>query len=170
MPSNYTIMDNFLSKEDFDKVQSALGINTDNFKFPWYYLGKVDDGTLPEIDDHLMFTHMIFAGVQIFSEHYHDILPIVDKINLKALIRIKVNAYPKNGNKIIHHRQHVDYPYEHKGAIFYLNTNNGLTVLEDGTEIASVANRMLFFDAHKPHNSTNATDVKMRYNINFNYF
>ena len=80
MPSNYTIVDNFLSNEEFEKVQSALGINTDNFKFPWYYLGKVDDGTLPEIDDHLMFTHMIFAGVQIFSEHYNDIIPIVDKI------------------------------------------------------------------------------------------
>ena len=43
MPSNYTIVDNFLSNEEFEKVQSALGINTDNFKFPWYYLGKVDE-------------------------------------------------------------------------------------------------------------------------------
>ena len=88
----------------------------------------------------------------------------------KSLIRIKANAYPKNGNKIIKHRPHIDNSFEHKGAIFYLNTNNGKTILKDGTEIDSIANRMLLFDSSKSHSSTNCTDAKMRFNININYF
>ena len=59
--------------------------------------------------------------------------------------------------------------FPHKGAIFYINTNNGFTVLEDGTEIASVSNRLLLFNPSEPHHSTSCTDVKRRVNINFNY-
>ena len=61
-------------------------------------------------------------------------------------------------------------PYKHKGAILYINDNNGKTILEDGTEIESKANRLLLFDASKPHNSTSCTDAKSRINININYF
>ena len=70
---------------------------------------------------------------------------------------------------ITHHEPHVDLEYEHKGAIFYINTNNGVTVLEDGTEIESIENRLLLFDSSKKHNSTSCTDAKVRVNINFNY-
>ena len=42
--------------------------------------------------------------------------------------------------------------------------------LDGGQKIRSVANRMLFFDATKLHNSTTCTDEKGRFNINFNYF
>ena len=61
------------------------------------------------------------------------------------------------------------FEYRHKSAILYINTNNGLTVLEDGTECESVANRLLLFDASKPHHSTTCTDQKRRVNINMNY-
>ena len=44
-----------------------------------------------------------------------------------------------------------------------------VTVLEDGTECESVANRLLLFDATKPHHSTTCTDQKRRVNINVNY-
>jgi len=54
--------------------------------------------------------------------------------------------------------------------LFYLNTNDGLTVLEDGTEIKSIENRILLHDASKPHHSTTCTDADRRVNINFNYF
>ena len=56
-----------------------------------------------------------------------------------------------------------------KSAIFYINTNNGLTVLEDGTEIKSVANRLLLFNASEPHHSTTTSNENRRVNINFNY-
>ena len=65
---------------------------------------------------------------------------------------------------------HVDYPYSHKAAIFYINTCDGYTKLEDGTKIDSVANRMLLFDASKPHTPSDCTNQSVRVNINFNYF
>ena len=84
------------------------------------------------------------------------------------LIRVKANLYLRT-DEIEHHDTHVDYDFENNAAILYINTNNGLTVLEDGTEIESVANRLLFFDGSKPHHSTTCTDQKRRVNINVNY-
>ena len=80
-----------------------------------------------------------------------------------------MNCYPRT-SKIVKHASHVDTDYDHKGAIFYWNTNNGKTILEDGTEIDSVANRMLLFNAAEPHQSTSCTDAPARYNMNFNFF
>ena len=68
------------------------------------------------------------------------------------------------------HNNHVDYPFPHKGAIFYLNTNNGLTILEDKVEVESIENRLLLFDSSKQHKSTTCTDDKCRINVNFNFF
>ena len=87
---------------------------------------------------------------------------------VKSLIRIKANLYTRT-NTIEHHADHTDLPFEHKTALFYLNNNNGLTVLEDGTKVESVENRLLLFDGSKKHHSTSSTD-SVRININFNYF
>ena len=65
---------------------------------------------------------------------------------------------------------HFDLSFPHKGAIFYVNTNDGFTVLEDGTEIKSIENRVLLFDPSTKHHSTTCTDKKVRITINFNYF
>ena len=53
--------------------------------------------------------------------------------------------------------------------MFYFNTCDGYTKLNDGTKVESVANRALFFDPSIPHQSTNCTNAKARFNININY-
>ena len=90
-------------------------------------------------------------------------------MKIKSLIRVKANLYPNQSIKEIN-EMHVDYDYKHKGAIFSVNTNNGGTLLKDGTKIDSLENRMLFFDASEEHDSVNCTDEKVRVNINLNYF
>ena len=65
---------------------------------------------------------------------------------------------------------HSDFPFDHNGAVFYLNTNNGYTKLHDGTRVCSKENRLLLFDAKLPHCSTNCTDQKIRLNINLNFY
>ena len=77
--------------------------------------------------------------------------------------------YP-NLETLYEHNEHIDFEYSHNAAIFSLNTCNGYTKLNDGTKINSVANRMLLFDASKPHCSTNTSDQTARFNININYF
>ena len=42
-------------------------------------------------------------------------------------------------------------------------------MLEDGTKVESIQNRLLLFAPSKTHNSTSCTDAKVRVNINFNY-
>jgi hypothetical protein len=118
-----------------------------------------------------MYTHTIYVDdvINTKNEVWEKIQPIKQMLKIKSLMRIKVNNYPRT-SKLIHHKNHMDYPFKHKGALFYVNDCDGLTVLEDGTEIESVANRLLLFDASKPHHSTTTTNKPRRININFNYF
>ena len=90
--------------------------------------------------------------------------------SVNPLIQTSCTTGDPSTPKIVYHDPHVDIPWQHKGAIFYVNTNNGVTVLEDGTEIESIENRLLLFDSSKEHSSTSCTDAKVRVNINFNYF
>ena len=105
----------------------------------------------------------------ITSPFFDYILPVLNKLDIKSLIRIKANLFP-NSEKIYEHEMHVDYSWTHKAAILYINTCNGYTKLANGTKIDSVANRVLLFDASKPHCSTTTSDTTARFNINFNYF
>ena len=89
-------------------------------------------------------------------------------INPSDLVRVKANLYLRT-DEIVHNDNHIDYEFEHTAAILYVKTNDGLTILEDGTECESIANRLLLFDASKPHHSTSCTDQKRRVNININY-
>jgi len=134
--------------------------------FPWFFNSTIT--TPDEIVDSYYFTHVFYART-INSSFYNILDPIIEKLNANALIRIKGNMHP-NVNKFIENNKHIDYDFQHKGAIFYVNTNNGFTILEDGTKIESIENRLLMFDPSKLHNSTNCTDEKCRVNINFNYF
>jgi Rps23 Pro-64 3,4-dihydroxylase Tpa1-like proline 4-hydroxylase len=57
-----------------------------------------------------------------------------------------------------------------KTAVFYINSNNGSTIFKDGTEIESIANRLVVFKSNLDHSSVSCTDQKARYVINLNYY
>ena len=157
---SYKIIDNFLEKSHLEEIQKIYLSD----QMPWCM--SVVNGN---DKNNTYFIHHIHCGHTIVSNFSNPIIPIVDKINPRALLRIKANLYTRSDNLIIH-APHIDYEYEHKAAIFYVNTNDGFTILNDGTKVKSVANRLLMFEAHKEHQSTNCTDEKARVNINFNYF
>ena len=85
------------------------------------------------------------------------------------MIRCKANLYTRTP-EIIEHAMHTDFDYPHQAGLFSLNTCDGYTLLEDGTKVESIRNRMLFFDASKKHASTSTTNENVRMNINFNFF
>ena len=140
----HEIIDNFLDKKQFKKVKDKLL----HHNFGWY----------------LSHEHY-----RINSEVFSDLLFIINKLEVKSLLRIKANLYPKT-EKIIEHDFHVDYEFPHKSALYMINTNNGFTILEDGEKIETKENRMLLFDASKKHKSTTCTDDIYKCNIIFNYF
>ena len=117
----------------------------------------------------IYLVHMIY-DYTITSPFFNNIIaPFDSLLDIKTLIRIKINMYP-NTETMKEHGMHSDYPFSHKSGVFYINTCNGYTRLEDDTKIDSVANRILLFDASRPHTPSTTTDQSVRMNINFNYF
>jgi hypothetical protein len=159
---NYKIIDNFLSEKEFLKIKNIL-LNNDNF--PWYFNSCVSK---ENAKDGFYFTHCFYLDT-IQSDFFDILKPIIDIIKPKTLKRVKANLYTKTFN-LFEHDPHVDYKYEHKGFIYYINNNDGLTILNDSVKIESIENRGLFFDPHLFHRSTTCTDKNARININFNYF
>jgi hypothetical protein len=162
--AKYKIIDNFLDQENFLNIKQAI-VTSGNF--PWYITENIS-GTIGDTDYY--FTHLIYKDHSINSSYYNIIKPIVDKLNVFALRRIKANFYPST-KEIIKHAYHIDHPTPNTGSIYYINTNNGKTILDDGTEVESIENRLLIFEANVKHRSTTCTDDPIgRFNINFNYF
>ena len=63
---------------------------------------------------------------------------------------------------------HVDYKFDHKVCIFYINSNNGYTLFKSGEKVESIANRILIFDGLKEHSTVVQSDTSARYIININ--
>lgn len=161
----YKIIDNFLTQDKFLKVKNSIL----NPEFSWNLTPCVSNlNENLKITSSYYFTHLFYSGLYV-NPNSHIFIDILNQLEVKSLIRIKANLYPSTDN-IEYQTEHIDYDYSHKGAIFYLNTNDGFTILEDETKIESIENRILLFDSFKPHNSTTCTNDKCRVNVNFNYF
>lgn len=165
----YKVIDNFLSKNDFKIIQDIM-INDVKGGLVWLYRQNVvRDNEKMENWKLFYMIHRIYEDHIIQSDFYEPLIPILEILEVKALLRIKANMYP-NTESLKEHGMHTDYRFSHKGAIFSVNTCDGYTKLEDGTKIDSIENRMLLFDPSTPHSSSTTTDQVVRVNINFNYF
>jgi hypothetical protein len=158
------IIENFLPKNEFEEIKSILT----SIEFPWYFVSKINNNHTDE-DKFCYFAHAVFQGTSQSSVFNTIDKIFFKKINAKQYLRIKCNFYPRT-SILEYHNKHIDFEFEHKGAIFYINNNDGFTILENGVKIPSKENTILFFDPSKKHCSTNCTDAKGRININFNYF
>ena len=114
------------------------------------------------------FYHYIAQSNLSPSFCYDLIRPILSKLGNPWILRIKANLYTNLG-KCIEDAKHIDYPVSHKGALFFINSNDAPTILKDGTKIEAVENRLLKFDPSLIHNTTHPTNAKIRMTINFNY-
>ncbi len=164
---NYKIIDNALPQEDFLIIKNFIF----DKRFSWHLIDGVtgnEDESLPNYASYY-FSHIFWEGFDIQVEPSAMFSPLLNLMECRSIMRIKANCYPTT-SEIIEHEDHVDYPFSHKGAIFYLNTNNGLTIIEDEVKVESIENRLLLFDSSKNHRSTTCTDAKCRINVNFNFF
>ena len=158
------IIKNYLDKKDFEQLKTTV-FNND---FPFYYCDTVaysyDDKKLTDF----YFGHVIYEYLTPKSNHFTIFGPLLTKLQVKALVRVKVNMYTRT-EEIIKHNMHIDYKFEHKGAILSLNSCNGGTWIEDQF-VQSQENQIVLFDPSKPHCSTTCTDDHVRVNIIINYF
>ncbi len=167
------IIDNFLTDNDFNLlVNNTVGRN-DGHQVQFRVVSNVENfGAIEENWSWYMINMLYSTDTpqnEICGKIYEMFVPKFKELaNFKTMIRIKMNAYPYT-NVVKEHKEHIDFNYEHIGAVFSLNTCDGYTKFSDGTKVESVANRIVFFDASKYHQSTTTSNAKLRYNINFNF-
>ena len=162
----YKIIDNVLPEELYVSTKNSF---LEQAMFPWFYNNfKVSESF--NLNDY-QFTHVFYRDYAVRSELFQIVEPIVRYLNPEALIRIKANLNTRTDVRHVFD-YHVDFNSKSNGrktAIYYVNTNNGVTIFEDGTEIESIGNRLVIFDQNTLHTGTTCTDQKVRCLINFNY-
>ena len=160
----YKIVDNYL---DVDKHLILKTIMESN-EFPWFYTkGKSKSTDKPKLFDY-QFNHIFYINNNINSNFFKNLNPILDKLKFLSLIRIKANLNPPT-EKIMKFDYHTDQNFKCKVALYYLNDNDGYTMI--GKEkVLSKKNRMVFFNSDVKHFGTNSTNCNNRMVINFNYF
>jgi hypothetical protein len=160
------IHDNFLTNEEFKVIQNTLMSE----EFPWYfnpYVNNPSEKELSNLNFH-QFIHNFYKNNYFSSDFVHILYPIIHKLNPSELIRIKANLLI-NTEKNINFGFHVDQTIPCKSAVFYVNSNDGKTIIDGYGEINSVENRLIIFDCKLSHTGTTCTDKKSRVVINFNY-
>ena len=174
--NNFQIRDNVLTEEELSKLQNVMLLDStqNNKTIPWHIsnMYESEDNIMCEEKEAFFWTHTFHDRQRVESKYFEIMYPLLDKINPKALIRIRANCNIIT-DRIIEHGYHTDVPSgtNCRTSIFYLNTNNGYTKFKEaGSIVNSVANRLLTFSSDMKHTSTTATDVTQRVVINFNYF
>ena len=165
----YKIIDNVFPKQVADEIANDF---LDDARFPWFYnSSKISPDFAVDNLNNYQFTHIFYNKYTVTSGLFSIVAPIIDYLNPESIIRIKANLHPRTEirNTFDYHIDFGGKSNDRKTAIYYVNTNNGVTILEDGTEIESIANRLLIFDQKTLHAGTTCTDQKVRCVINLNY-
>jgi|TARA_B110000977_G_scaffold108613_1_gene141321 hypothetical protein len=169
----YEIIDNFLEPREFNALKGSIL----DIEFPWFaYSGITEskfgkDGKLSQAltkEEHWAFFHLFYQNYQPNSKFFNSLTNLIEKLEIQALLRSKANLYPRT-TEVVEHNFHYDFAEPHKSALLSLNTNNGFTILGDGTKIESIENRIVLFDASELHKSTTCSDANYRANIVINW-
>lgn len=161
------VIDDFLPKYYFESLER----NIMGSEFAWYFNQLATKGapyTIPQ------FTHTFYDNRSpwngIGSDWYHLVEPLLAKLEVEKIYRVKANLNPKT----FFHRNtgyHVDFEKDPpiKTAVYYIDTNNGFTKFKKGPKVKSVANRMVIFNSNLEHAGFTNTNKHRRVVINFNY-
>jgi len=160
------VEDNFLEDKDFQAIKNTF---LSNVFFDWYFNHAILNNPKKDNLHFFQFIHFLYKDYNC-SQFFNVCTPILKKLDVKSLVRIKANLNPFS-TKLVEGGFHRDFDYDCKTALFYVNTNNGYTKFKKNNEIIkSVENRMVMFKANEVHTGTNTTDQKCRVVINFAYF
>jgi hypothetical protein len=158
----HKVIDDYLPSEQHTSLKNLM--ESDNF--PWFFnKGKVFE--TDKLFDY-QFLHIFYNENKINSNYFDLLNPLIKELKPLSLIRIKANLNPIT-NKLVVSDEHTDQAFKCKAAIYYVNSNNGYTMIGD-KKIDSKENRIVLFNANEKHYGTNSTNCNNRMVINFNYF
>ena len=160
------IIKNLLSSKDLKMVQDILMLED----FPWFY--RATETTREEDGEY--FTHNFMRVPQPGrSKWYYVLEPILSHLNILSLLMVRANLCV-NSNVALRSRFHTDNNDPRvTTAIFYVNTNNGMTLLRTPEGIIkspAEENKIIIFPSQTHHQSVRQTDTKQRVVINFNFY
>jgi hypothetical protein len=159
---NYEIIENFLEKNEFLYLKYIFTQKD----FPWFLIRGINNDT----DPYYQFVHLFHFENKVKSDFFKELSPLIKKLKIRSLLKIKANLLPKE-NKIIEHGYHCDFNYsDSKTAVFYINNNNGYTKFKNGFISKSEENKIIIFNSNEEHTGTTCTDSDYRIVINLNYF
>ena len=157
------IIKNFLDQQNFNNIKNTVI----QFYFPWYLQNEINKF---DKSGYGYFTHSLFLDSKINSPFYELIMPdIIKSLNIKFLIRARLNLYPKT-SKTIKHAYHVDYKFKHMSAVYFINTNNGFLFFKNPSKkVKPESNKCVIFNGEHYHASSSCTDKSNRITLNINY-
>tara|TARA_B100000131_G_C17836599_1_gene500011 strand:+ start:78 stop:653 length:576 start_codon:yes stop_codon:yes gene_type:complete len=132
-----------------------------------------DDKLNYECDDidNYQFTHVFYGNNIPQSGYYQEyITPFIKLLNIKSMLRAKINLNPKTEKNIFHgfHTDnYLDGPFT---SILYFNNTDGYTEFKNGKKVQDVENRLVTFPSHHYHSGNTCTNNSYRIVLNLNYF
>lgn len=188
---------NIISK---DYQNHLLSLMT-SFEFPWAFNPNMvsgDDCFVGQEDNLAGFNHFFYERGEVKSTFFQLIYPLV--LNLTSqpntpfnrLIRMRANLSLSNKHSPLeHHMPHIDSFFPHWNAIYYVNSNDGDTVIFNETNdnydpgqddilkikqnnftikkrITPEQGKIVIFPGKYYHSSSFARDTKFRCVINMN--
>jgi len=170
MSKKVQIFNNFLDQEVFLEIKKFIM----SPRCQWRYVNYIAHKDGRDNDNDGYFVHSFkdchpqtFEDRYPESPHFPLIAKILDKIQYRNILRIRSSLYPRRDVQKSD-PFHIDYNFPHRVCIFYVNTNNGYTMFENGEKIPSVENQLATFDGSEKHCSVVQTDTPARYIVNIN--
>tara|TARA_B000000557_G_scaffold106268_1_gene86015 strand:- start:8 stop:496 length:489 start_codon:yes stop_codon:yes gene_type:complete len=153
------IIPNFLKYYTFTELKNIV---TDK-NFRWYY--SQSSGEPEQYSNLLYYDHQFSEDVT--PKLKRILATICTQLGAIAVLRIKINATPKNAPQ---QDWHTDWQIttQSKTFVLYLNDNDGYTEFKD-TKVESKANTAIIFDTDLEHRGVPSTDMR-RLVLNINYF
>ena len=110
---NIEVIDNFLDDYEFDTLKRLFLKNSemgeyhesdtsDGVDFPWYFHNCTSYNPLNHFDNfnNYQFVHTFYDFHLSRSEYFKSIVPILEKLNVKSLLRCKANMQMATENII----------------------------------------------------------------------
>ncbi len=182
--------EDYLSKVEFGQLREQVFFGG----IPWYYNEHKVQAVEEDDFNNYQFTHVFYEmnsqkRLWTRSEKFPLMLPILSRLDLIGIFRIKANLEPlkvgfntwHNDDRTVSNEVNaVDRYYSQfhtdndcdsmTTAILYMNTCDGYTEFEDGSKVECRANRFISFPSSLKHRGVSQLDARFKCVINFNYF
>jgi len=135
--------------------------------FTWFLKSgsNVDD-----LESDYYLTHTFYKDNVAFSNYFDFIQSnLLNFIKINSLISVKAIMLPSNKQvksiEIIN-----EFDFKHNQAIYFVNSTNGNTILQDDTKIKLNENSILYLESSQKIYSENCTNKKAKVMILIDYF